>query len=432
MQVTVETTGNLGRKLSVVVPSGEIEEKVSKKILQLSSQVKMDGFRPGKVPVKVVQQRFGQAARDEIIGEVLQHSLFEAISKEKLKPAGMPEIQSIKAEAGNPLEYTAVFEVYPEIKLMDFSTLQAEKITADITDADVIEMLESIRKQRAEWKKVERASKTDDRLIIDFEGFKDDQPFAGGKADNANIVLGSKTFIPGFEEGLVNKKAGEHLELNLTFPADYHQKDLAGSLVKFKVFIKEVEEPVLPALDEEFVKTMGVQSGDLAEFKAQVTDHMKRELQQAIKAKQKNSLFQALVDSHHFDIPESLVKNEMKAMLKQYMPKHEPTEEQIANLPDALKQEAKKRVSIGLVVAEVIHTHNIKIDHDKVKEYIEEMARAYEHPAEMVSWYYRDKNRMEGIEGVVLEQQVYDMICEQAKIQEKKLSYSEVMKPEQK
>lgn len=432
MQVTVETTSNLGRKLNITVPSEQIEAKISKKLKEISSQVKIDGFRPGKVPFKVVQQRFGKAAHDEIINEVLQHTLFEAISNEKLKPAGMPEVQAIKAEPGNPLEYTVAFDVYPEITLADFATLKAEKITAEIIDSDVDEMLESIRKQRAEWKAVERASKIEDQMIIDFEGFLDDKPFPGGNAENLKLVLGSKSFIPGFEDGLLSKKAGDEVELNITFPEDYHEKDLAGKPVKFNVKVKEVQEPELPALDETFVKAMGVESGNLEEFKTQVKEHMQRELQQAVKSRQKSDLFNALLETHKFEIPTSLVKSEIKAMLKQYMPKHEPTHEQIEHVPDALKQEAEKRVAIGLIVMEIIQAHDIKVDQDKVKEYIEEMAQAYEHPAEMVSWYYRDKERLAGVESLILEQQVFDKLCESAQIQDKKLSYSEVMKPEKK
>lgn len=431
MQVTVESTSDLGRKLSIVVPAEKIEEQVSQKLQELSKQVKLDGFRPGKVPASVVKQRFGEGARSEVIGHVLQNSLYEAITEKELNPAGMPEIDSIKSEAGQPLEYTAIFEVYPEIALTDFSSITAEKITAEVTDADVTEMLDSIRKQRTEWEVVERASENDDKLKIDFEGFKDDVAFEGGKAENADLVLGSKSFIPGFEDGLIGKKAGDDVVLDLTFPEEYQAKDLAGQKVKFNVTVKEVNAPKLPELNEDFAKAMGVESGDIEAFKTQVREHMNRELEQTIKSKQKQHLFEQLLNEHKFEVPAALIQNEVTAIMKQYMPKHEPTKEQIDAAPEELKTEAKRRVSIGLVVAEIIKKQDIKVDQDKVKDYVEDMAKSYEQPQQMVAWYYGDKQRMAGIEAVVLEEQVFDKICEAAKVEDKKLSYSEVMKADQ-
>lgn len=432
MQVTVKTTSNLGRELNVVVPSEQIEEKLSAKLKQLSAQVKMDGFRPGKIPVKVIQQRFGKAARNEIIGELLQNTLYEAILKENLKPAGLPEIESVKDEQGNPLEYTAVFDVYPSISLVDFSEINAEKVSVEITENDVNDTLENIRKQRTEWIKVTRASMMSDKLVIDFEGLKDDKPFEGNKGTDIQVILGSKTFIPGFEDGLINRTEGEQVELDLVFPDNYQVPDLKNAAVKFKVLIKEIFEPKLPELNEEFVKSMGMESGELAEFKSEIKQHMERELGQTIKTKQKNQVFEQLLEKHQFDVPASLVKTEMKNMLKQYLPKQEITDEQVRNVPDTLKEEAKRRVSIGLIVAEIIMKNSIKVDHDRVKAFILSISKAYEHPEQMIDWYYGSKERLANIEASVLEEQVYDKICESANLTEKKLNYAEVMNLEQK
>lgn len=430
MQVTVESTSDLGRKLSIIVPSEKINAKVEKRLQELAKQVKIDGFRPGKIPVNVVKLRFGERARSEVLDQELQNSLYEAIIEKKLNPAGMPEINSIKFEAGQPLEYTVVFEEYPEIELIDFAEITAEKITADVTDADVAEMLQNIRKQHTEWEKVDRASKNDDKLKIDFEGFKDDVAFEGGKAENADLVLGSKSFIHGFEDGLVGKKPGDEVVLDLTFPEEYQVKDLAGQKVKFNVLVKEVNAPKVPELDEAFAKLMGVKSGDIETFKAQVREHMLRELEQTVKSRQKQKLFERLLEKHNFEVPAALVTNEVTAMLKQYMPKHEPTKEQIDAAPEALKTEARRRVAIGLIVAEIIKKQEVKLDQDIVKEFVEKMAESYEHPQQMIAWYYSDKQRMAGIEAMVLEDQVFDKICEFAKIEDKQLSYSDVMKTE--
>lgn len=430
MQVSVETTSDLGRKLSIIVPAEQIEQKVEQKLKELSKQVKLDGFRPGKVPVNVVKQRFGEGARHEVIGQVLQNTLYEALMKEDLNPAGLPEIDSIKSEIGQPLEYTATFEVYPIIELIDFNSISVEKFLSEVTEKDLEETLLGIRKQRTNWVSVERPSQMEDKLAIDFEGQIDGKPFEGGKAENINIVLGSKSFIPGFEDGLVGKKTGDEVTLDLKFPEDYHEKDLAGKEVSFNVKVKEIKEPNLPELDADFVKSMGVESGDIEAFKEQVREHMNRELEQVIEAKQKQKLFEKLLEKHEFKVPTALINNEIKAIMKQYMPKHEPTKEQIESAPDVFKKEAQKRVAIGLLVAEIIRKHDIKVNQDKVKEYIEKIAQSYENPQQMVAWHYSNKERLAGVEALILEAQVFDLICESAKIEEKKISYSEAMKAE--
>ncbi len=431
MQVSVETTSNLGRKLSIVVPAEQIEEKVKVRLNELTKQVKLDGFRPGKVPASVVKQRFGANARQEVIGQVLQQTLFEALEKEQLNPAGLPEIDSIKSEAGQPLEYSAIFEIYPSIELKDLAGVTAEKISAEVTSADIEEMLESVRKQRAQWEPVERACEMGDKITIDFEGFKDGEAFEGGKAEGHQLELGSNAFIPGFEEGLVGHKAGDEVKLNLTFPEDYQAEDLAGQKVLFEVKVKEVNTAKLPELNEDFIKSMGIESGELETFKKQISEHMQRELEQTVQNRQKENLFEQLLKKHEFEIPKALVDNEIKNMLQRYMPNHEPEKAQIDNVPEQIRKDCEKRVAIGLLVAEIIRQKEIKVDHDKVKAFVEKQAQSYENPEQMVSWYYADRKRLQGVESIVLEQQVFDKICEEAKVEEKSLSYNQVMKPNQ-
>lgn len=428
MQVSVETTSSLGRKINITVPAETIDKKIESRLKELTKTVKMDGFRPGKVPVSAVKLRYGEAVREEIINKELQESLYKAFQDEKQHPAGTPHVDSIKAEKDKDLQYTASYEVYPEIQLADFTKVNIEQFKAEVIAEDVDKMLETIRKQHMDWKKVEREAKNEDKLVIDFKGFKDGETFEGGSAENVDLILGSKNFIPGFEEGLMGAKAGEEKTLELTFPEDYHAKDLAGKAVSFEVKVKSASEPQLPELNEEFAKKMGVEDGNVDTFRGQVKEHMQRELDNAINNRKKEQVFNQLLEQNKFDVPQALIEHEGQALIQRYTGQKQAPKEPQA-LPEPIKAEASRRVSIGLVLAEVIKQNEMKADQEKVRQHIENMAKTYQDPEQLVSWYYSNKEHLASIEAVVLEEQVVGKVLEQAAITEKAVSYDEVMNP---
>lgn len=436
MQVSVEAINtfgnNLGRKLTVVVPEANIKTKTATKLKELSKTIKLDGFRKGKVPPEVINQRFGKSIRDEVVGDEINHTLFAALTQEKQNPAGTPVIESIKAEQGQPLEYVATYEVYPVIELADFNNIKVDKVAVNITEQDIDKVVENIRKQHVQWEKVDRAAVAEDKVSIDFEGMMDGKPFDGGKAENVPLVIGSKQFIPGFEEGLIGLKAGEEKNLELTFPENYNNKvEFSNKPATFHVKVKSVEAPKLPEINAEFAKKMGIEDETIEGFRTKVKEHMQRELEGVLRNRQKKQVFDELVDQNKFDVPKALVEREGQALLHMY--EHGDTHDHHEGhdhgpLPDAVRAEAARRVSIGLVVAEIIKQNEIKVNQEKVREHIEKMASAYQQPKQLISYYYSNKERLASIEAIVLEDQVLDKILEKATVNEKTSTYDEVIK----
>lgn len=342
MEVSVETTSNLGRKMNVIVPAEQVDQLVDAKLKELIPKVKIDGFRPGKVPLSVIKRRYAKGIQQEVVTELLQSTLQEALIDNKLVPASSPNIESIKAELGEPLEYVTTFEIYPEIELAGFSKVQADKLIVDITEQDFETVLQNIRKQHIEWDEVDRAIQNEDKLIIDFEGTVDDKPFEDGKAEDAPLILGSKTFIPGFEEGLISLKLGDEKVVELTFPKDYHVADLADKPVKFAVKIKKVMAPKLPELDNAFAEKMGTKEGDIEVFKMEVKEHMQKQLQQSIKNKLKTQLFEQLAEQNSFDIPEQLVEHQIQTIVEQHSQGRKKQVIDPAKVPPELKKTGTK------------------------------------------------------------------------------------------
>ncbi|MCK4950978.1 MAG: trigger factor, partial [Gammaproteobacteria bacterium] len=309
MQVSVETTSGLERKLTVQVPAERIENEVASRLKSLAGRVKIDGFRPGKVPLSVVKKRYDGQVRQEVVGEILQSTFQEAITQENLRPAGGPQIDTVDSAPGQGLEYCATFEVYPEIQLNDLGKVSFEKLVASVEEKDVDQMFERLRQQRANWEPVERAAKEKDQVVIDFEGSIDGKVFDGGKGSKIELVLGSKTMIEGFEDQLLEAGTGEHRTLNVKFPDEYHNQDLAGKDATFEVDVISVSEPALPEVDDEFAKSFGVDKG-LDAFRDEVQKTMEKELDQAIKAKVKTAVMDALLEANKPDVPKALVEDE--------------------------------------------------------------------------------------------------------------------------
>lgn len=430
MQVSLETTSGLERRLTVGVPTAAITTEVSKRLQQLARTQRMDGFRPGKAPMSVIQKRFGGHVRQEVIGDVIQRHFYEAVVQEKLNPAGAPSIE-LKGETAEQLEFVATFEVYPEVKVEGLSAIEVEKTVAEVTDADLDKMLETLRKQRGVWKDVERAAADGDRVVIDFVGKIDGEAFDGGSSNGFNLVLGSKSMIPGFEDGLVGKQAGDSVELNVSFPEDYHHAPVAGKPASFAVTVQKVQGQELPAIDENFVKLFGVDTVEA--LRDEVRKNMGRELGGVLKNKVKAQVLDGLVKANSFDVPKALLASETQNLREQALKQFRGGRAAAGNLPelpDALfEEQAKRRVSLGLMMSELIKQFELKADEAKVRETIENLASAYENPQEVVSWYYGNREQMSSIESLVLEDTVIEKILGVAKVTEKKASFDDVMNP---
>jgi trigger factor len=432
MQISVETTNGLERRLTVAVEEDRIADAVQSKLKDLTRTVKMKGFRKGKVPLKVVQQQYGNQVRQEVIGDVLQASFYEAVSQEKLRPAGMPTFDTKEMAPGKGLEYTATFEVYPEVAIADLSQQSIEKPVCEITDADVDNMIENIRKQNTAWETAERAAEEGDQINIDFKGMIDGEAFEGGEGKGMTVQIGQGRMIAGFEEGLKGAKAGDDLTLNLTFPDEYQAEHLAGKPVEFAIHINSVEAPKLPEVDAEFAKKLGVSDGDLDKMRDEIRNNMQRELENKIKSRLKEGVMDKLLASHEIDVPAALIDNEARALvnqMQQNLVSQGMGQQDLKLDPAMFNEQAERRVKLGLIMSEIVKQHDLQVDPDKVKTMVESIAAPYEHPEEVVKWYYADKQRLAEVESLVFEEQVVDWVMDQVKVEEKDIEFNELMNP---
>lgn len=434
MQVSVETTQGLERKMTIAVPSEKVDSAVNTRLQEAARNVKLNGFRKGKVPYKVIKSKFGAGVRQEVVGELMSQSYYEAIDQESLKPAGQPNIAPKNLDEGQDLEFVATFQVYPEITLPDFSTIKAERLGAEISETDIDEMIETLRKQRQAWEVAERAAATEDMVNIDYLGRRDGEEFEGGSAQGTNLVLGSERMIPGFESGIEGKSAGDVFTLDLSFPAEYQNAELAGKEVAFDITLNSVSEQVMPTVDEEFYKSFGVEEGGNDAFREEVTNNMRRELKTASRNKLKNKIMDSLVEAVDTEIPDALVGGEIEQLRKQALQQFGGGQNIDANmLPDDLfKEQAARRVLLGLVLGEVIQQQELKADPTRVREAIEELASTYESPDEVINWYYGNQEQLATIESGVLEDQVFDYVIDQSAVTDKLVGYQEVIQPEPK
>lgn len=432
MQVSIETTQGLERKMTIAVPGERVDTAVNSRLQEAARSVNLKGFRKGKVPFKVVKSKFGKGVRQEVVGELMSQTYYEAIQQQNLKPAGQPRIEGAKFDEGTDLEFVAIFEVYPEIDLPDFSKVEIEKLTADVTDVDVAEMIETLRQQRTTWQEVSRAAADKDLVNIDYTGRIDGVEFEGGKATGSKLVLGSERMIPGFEAGIIGKSAADTFTLDLEFPAEYHNKDMAGKKTQFEITLNSVSEQALPAVDEEFFKSFGVEEGGESAFREEVTNNMKRELKTASRNKVKNKIMDALIKLVDISIPQALIGGEIEQLRNQAVQQFGRGQKIDASmLPDELfAEQARRRVALGLVLGEVVQQQGLKADPAKVRTSVEELASTYESPDEVINWYYGNKEQLATIEGAVIEDQVFDYIISQAKVMEKQVTYQEAIKPD--
>ena len=429
MQVSVETTSSIERRVTIGVPAEQIEQEVEQRLQQTARTVRLNGFRPGKVPPKVVKKRFGAQVRQEVIGELMRNSYIEALGKEGISPVGYPKFEPKQTEEGKDFEFVAVVEVYPEIEGVSVEGIELEKPEAEIKAKDIKDMIDMLRRQHGTPKSVKRKSKKKDTLVIDYKGFVGDEQFEGGTAEDQRITLGSGQMIPGFEDGLVGAKAGEEVELNVTFPEDYGNEELAGKEARFEVSVKENIEIVLPEMDQEFFSKYGVESDDEEAFKAEVVNNMERELKNAVANNLKQQMVAALAEQNDIEIPESMVAQEIETMKREAIQQFGGGQDMdLSQLPNELfAEQATNRVKTGLLFAAIVKENDIKADPAKVDEKIQEIASTYETPDEVVAHYNQAENRSQ-VEAVIVEDAVVDLLLDKAKVKKKKMSYEDAVK----
>lgn len=429
MQVSTEAGEGLERRMTVTLAAERLNQAVEERLLDMAKNVRMDGFRPGKIPMRVIRQRFLQSARQEVMGDLIQNSFFEAAQQEGHSPAGMPRIDDVDLTAGR---YTAIFEVMPEVTLTDMSATEIKRPQVEITDADVDAMIEKLRLQRSSWIKVERPAADGDQLVISFRGLLNGELFPGGSAEDITLVLGSKSLIEGFESGLVGASAGEERNLSLKFPADYRMTELADKDVVFEVQVKEVHQQALPEVDETFIKGLGVESGELADFRVDIRKSMDHELGQRQKSKVKAQVMDALLKTNNIQVPKVMIEQEAANL------KHQ-TQENMGqqgnrsnlNLPlDIFMGQAERRVALGLLVGAIIKEKAIKLDQERLTKFIEDFAESYDDPDGVVEYYSNNKEARATLENLVLEDQVVDWVLEQVKLVDEPQEFEAFMNEE--
>jgi len=428
MQVSVETTQGLGRRVTITVAADSIENAVKKELVEVAKKVRIDGFRKGKVPMSVVAQRYGASVRQDVLGDLMQRNFVDAIIKEKINPAGAPNYVPREYKQGEDFTYSVEFEVYPEVELKGLDTIEVEKPIVEVTDEDVDAMLDTLRKQQATWKEKEGEAAAEDRVTIDFSGSVDGEEFEGGKASDFVLAMGQGRMIPGFEDGVVDHKAGEEFTIDVKFPEDYHAENLKGKDAKFAIVLKKVEERELPELTEEFIKRFGVEDGSVAGLRAEVRKNMERELKGAVRNRVKTQAIDGLVKANEIDVPSALIDSEIDVLRRQAAQRFGGNEKQALELPRELfEEQAKRRVVVGLLLGEVIRTNDLKADEERVKTLIEEMASAYEDPQEVIEFYSKNNELMNNMRNVALEEQAVEAVLEKAKVTEKATKFQDLM-----
>jgi len=431
MQASVENLGQLQRRLNVAVPLDKIDSEVESRLKHLTRTVKLHGFRPGKVPLKVIAQQYGAQVRQEVLGDALQKSFSEAVRERNLRVAGYPKFEAKPPQAGSQqFEYTATFEIYPEVKLGDISGTKISRPVVEVGEEQVAKTLELLRKQRTSYHAVERQAKERDQVTLDFHGTIAGEEFAGGQGKDLALVLGEGRLLPDFEKQIAGMRANETKAFELTFPEDYHGKEVAGKTASFEVTLKRVAETKLPEINVEFAKNFGVQDGDLEKLQRDIKDNLLGEVKTRAQARIKDQAMQALLNATQVELPQSLVDMEIHRLMENTRKDLESrgVKTQDAPMPHDLFQErAKRRVNLGLIIAELIKIHDLRPKPEQVRIIVEEHAQSYEHPDQVVKWYYSAPERLNDIEALVLEDNVVEWVMKQSKVEDKPMGFDELM-----
>ena len=427
MQVSVESIGKLERRMQVQVPAERVSKEIATRLKHLSRTARLNGFRPGKAPLTVIRQQFGQQVHREVIGELLQSSFTEAVTQEQLAPAGNPHIEPKTIGEGQDLTYVATFEVFPEVALQPIDSLEVERVSADVAESDIDAMIERLRKQQMKFTPVTRPAASGDKVTVDFEGSIDGAPFAGGKGDNVAITLGEGRMLAQLEQGLIGASAGEVKEIGVDFPADYRATELAGKHAVFKVTVKSVEEPSLPELDEEFCKAFGVTEGGIPKLREDVAANMRRELDQALRNRNKTAVMEKLYQANPIDVPNALLEAQVRDMQVEVMRRTGAKDVSQAPPREPLIEPARRRVALGLLINDIIRREKITLDPARSNARLDELVGAYGDAAALKRAYLQNADAMRQVESLALEDQVVDWILAHAKVHERPSSFKELM-----
>ena len=431
MQVTVETTQGLERRMRVEIPEERVRGEIDKRLGNLARSVRIPGFRPGRAPVKIVARHYGRQVRDEVVGGIVQESLVDALEQEQLRPAAVPRIAPLETTTG--VSYTATFDVLPDISLPQFETMEIARPVAAVADEDVDRMLETMQTQRRTWTKVERAAASTDRVVVDLEGLVDGEPLDEAGARELHVELDAGRMVAGFEDGLIGVRAGEDRTLALVFPENYPEH-LAGKPVTFEVKVHRVEEPSVPDVDDAFAASFGVEEGGVGALRGEVRANMERELADGLRAALKQRVMEALLAGNEIELPESMVRDEVARAIgrrREELERSGIDPERVELSPDAFEVPVRRRITLELLVAEIVREHRIELDHARVRTRVEAMASTYQDPGQVLDWYYADRTRLAGIESFVFEEQVVEWILDHAQLTDEPTSFDRIMNPGQ-
>jgi len=430
MQVNVEASEGLLRRLSIEVPAAEVDDEVERRLKDMSRRVRLDGFRPGKAPMNIVRKRYHDQVRDEVVSDVLGRSYGQAVQEQSLRPAGSPQIESINSVPGENLSFVAAVEVYPEFEIGDLSKVEVERPVAEVSDEDIDEMIETLRKQRGEWKAVRHKARKDEKVTINFEGRLDGEVFEGGSGEGMEVLLGEGRMLKDFEKGLMGIKKDEEREIEVSFPEDYHAEHLKGKTAVFSVTCTAVEELVLPEVDDTFAEAFGADS--VAALREDVKANMERELRQAIRRQLKNRVLEGLAQVTELDVPTALVEEESRRVRDNFVQQQMGGNADASQLDASLfRDEAERRVRLGLIVAELVKKEDIQADPARVEAFIDDIAAAYDEPEQVKQYYQSNQELMMNVRTVVIEDQVVDHVLEKANVTDKQASFKDIMIPKQ-
>lgn len=434
MEATTAQANELERRIDLSIAIADVEKEMEPRLRRMGRNMKVPGFRPGKVPFAMIKQQYGDQARHEVLSEQLDRAFGEAVTAQKLHVAGYPRLEPKASESTTHMVFTAVFEVYPEFVPGDLSSAEIERPTLEISAAEVDKTLDILRKQRVRYDSADRGAAKEDRVVIDFTGKKDGVAFQGGSATDYPFVLGQGMMLPDFENAVEGAKAGETKTFDLTFPEDYHAKDLAGQTVQFEITVKQVQAPRLPDVDADFAKMMGVVDGDVEKMRAEVEANLKREVKRRIEAKVKDQVMEALIKANPIAIPSSLVDMEIQRLMQSARQDMEQRGMKVKDMPlqpEWFAEQAKRRVTLGLILAEVVKTENLQASPEQVRGLVEDMAASYEQPEEVIRWYYAQPQRLSDVEGVAIEANVVEWVLGKAKVTDKAAVFDELMNQQQ-
>ncbi len=430
MEATTAQANELERRVDLAIAIADVEKEMEQRLKRMGKNMKMPGFRPGKVPFSIVKQQYGDQARHEVLSEELDRVFGETVTEKKMRVAGYPRIEPKTTESATHLEFSAIFEVYPEFTPGDLSAAEIERPTLEVSAAEVDKTLDILRKQRVSYEDADRAAAKEDRVVIDFLGKKDGVPFQGGQASDYPFVLGQGMMLPDFENAVEGAKAGESKTFDLTFPADYHAKDLAGQTVQFDITVKQIQGPKLPEVDAEFARSMGIADGDVEKMRAEIEANLKREVKRRIEGKIKDQVMEALLATNPITVPVALVDMEVQRLMQAARQDMEQRGMKVKDLPiqpEWFADQAKRRVTLGLVLAEVVKTENLQATPEQVRAMVEETAASYEQPEEVIRWYYAQPQRLQEVEGVAIENNVVAWVLGKAKVSDKAAVFDELM-----